>query len=121
MLRRAALTVFGIAAIFVATPTMRDHRGLTPGERSLAGLFGHSEAIALGLQYLAKHPGEADRTYLRQAVFGNDDPGTRARALRQMVERRERDFATGDVVELNGWLMGRTELRACALLALSMA
>jgi hypothetical protein len=75
----------------------------------------------IGRRYLANVPSEASEQWLVDAVFGSDLAGDtmdvplligRVRMLRQ------RDFARGDVIEADGWLIARTEARLCALATL---
>jgi hypothetical protein len=79
------------------------------------------EAAFLGGLYLAAAPGEADPARL-QRVLGLDaarDRAGGADALERLRARHRADFAEGDVVVLQGWLLSRTELRMCALVQLS--
>ena len=73
----------------------------------------------LGEAYAAQNPGEAGRDALR-AKLGLPDGVCEARDLRTLLERSaEEDFRAGRIVILSGWVVARTEGRACALLALS--
>jgi hypothetical protein len=76
----------------------------------------------LGVEYLTRTPGEADRDVLfghlaglvpLSAVVGDAD-----RAVAAFNERLRRDFTEGDIIRMGGWLLSRTELRLCALVAL---
>lgn len=64
----------------------------------------------IGEHYLAVHPQEASRERLRALLPA--DPGDLARRVR-------RDFAADDLVSVRGWLLARTECRACALAVLT--
>ena len=74
-------------------------------------------ARALGLAYLSEHPGERDPGFLHAATLKGVGAG--ARALRRLRERCREDFARGDTVRIDGWVLARTECRLCALVALS--
>ncbi len=76
--------------------------------------------LAVGERYLATHPEEADTEVLLAALapLGGSipaDPDTQLAVLGQQVSA---DYAAGDVVELDGWVLSRTEGRAAALFVL---
>jgi hypothetical protein len=77
-----------------------------------------ASARVIGAAYLARHPAERDRSRLLKELdlgaAGCD--GARIRAL--VADRRREDFASGRCVEVNGWILSRTEVRLCALAAL---
>ena len=72
----------------------------------------------LGKQYLAEHPEDADREGLRRAL-GLDHALPEATQLARIDDAVRRDLETGDVVELEGWQLTRTECRLYALAALT--
>jgi hypothetical protein len=73
----------------------------------------------LGEAYAAQYPGEARRDTLRSRL-GLPNRVCGACDLRTLLERSaEEDFRAGRIVILNGWVVARTEARACALLAFS--
>ena len=84
----------------------------------LATLFKDPQAAAaVGRRYLALYPEEADAGRLAESLF---DEATASRAtaeaLRAALSRqRQRDFRDGKVVVVDGWLLARSEARACAL------
>jgi hypothetical protein len=92
----------------------------------LVRLFRHrASARAIGAVYLATRPEEADARKLVELAIAAD--GT-ARTIGRMSEtelrawlreRQTRDFATGRIVNLDGWLLSATEVRLCALAALT--
>jgi hypothetical protein len=76
----------------------------------------------LGVEYLTRYPDEADRGILLghlgglvplAALLGGDD-----RAVAGFNDRLRLDFAEGDIIRMGGWLLSRTELRLCALVAI---
>jgi len=71
----------------------------------------------LGRSYLAARPFEADRAALARAL-GTVGASAPTIASRLDLQRR-RDFARGEIVVVEGWVLARSEARACALLALS--
>jgi hypothetical protein len=86
-----------------------------------AQLSGPAAARDLGVEYLTRHPAEAERDVLlghlaglvpRSVLFG-DGTG----AVAGFNARLRQDFAEGDIVWMGGWLLSRTELRLCALMA----
>lgn len=77
----------------------------------------HQSAIAVGRRYLEAHPEERDPLVLL-TLLGFDL--TSAASIRATVRARSRaDFASGDIVILDGWVLARTESRAFALMVLA--
>jgi len=75
-------------------------------------------ADEIGRSYLALHPEEADADALVAALAPPGSAVERARggALARAMRRRVHDdFARGDIVELDGWQLARSEARLCAL------
>ncbi len=88
-------------------------------ERCLVSLFSDLEAPrVVGGRYLALYPTEADRAALRASLIDSawmlDQNSLRA----WLVHRCTQDFRDGNTVIVDGWVLARTEARACALVAL---
>ncbi len=91
---------------------------------ALASLRDRASAREVGSAYLAAHPGQGRPQIvaaLREAlgipaaapVFGR-------RAMAFKIDRaRSDDFGAGRVIELDGWILSRTEAQLCALAALA--
>jgi len=77
-------------------------------------------ARRIGLEYLQAVPEERDPVVLAALICGDDcRPYPPDARIRQEILRRTRsDYATGNMVQLSGWLLARTEARWWALLAL---
>lgn len=73
-------------------------------------------AIDLGSRYLGVHPEEGDSVFLLERSLG---AGSAVGAARRFATLRRREFARGDTVVLEGWVVSRAEARLCALLALA--
>lgn len=126
--RRWFLTAIGAAGTFLATDWRTCVRAAatdTAPER-LIGLFEHRDsARAIGSVYLAAHPEEADVSRLLELINRADGgppfaPLATDTARRAWIrERQTQDFAAGRIVNLDGWLLSATEVRICALAALS--
>jgi hypothetical protein len=87
---------------------------------ALAAVFGDIVPMRfLGFLYLREHPGESDRRWLSDALFGGSLPQTPAAIAASIAERRRRDLAADDVTIVGGWVMTRSEARLCALAALA--
>lgn len=125
--RRFLAVIVAVGAFF---PAVRRARGLVagpdPAVARLVGLFKHRDsARAIGSAYLTTRPEEANTHKLVQLITGADeDPfvvdRTSDTELCAWVRRRQaRDFATGRIVNLDGWLLSATEVRICALAALT--
>jgi hypothetical protein len=78
---------------------------------------------AIGARYLALAPEERDAARLARLLFAGIAEARRpfagVDALRRAIgAHRERDFAAGDTVLVDGWILARTEARLCALVFL---
>lgn len=126
--RRRLLAVIGAAGIFLAAGWRTRGLAAVPDAEvaRLVGLFKHrGSARAIGRVYLAARPEEADARRLVDLIGrADDDPPLLDAAndteLRAWIRQRQaRDFATGRIVKLDGWLLSATEVRICALAALT--
>jgi hypothetical protein len=76
-------------------------------------------AAAVGERYIARHPEEADRDKLVEALLGGPADEQKLRSLPSLIAQAvRRDFETGEVVTLRRWRLSRTEGRLCALMSL---
>jgi hypothetical protein len=77
-------------------------------------------ARRVGLAYLSQSPEERDRQVLVDLLIaGVVWPSLAGADVRTLIDARvRRDFASGDVVQLQGWMLSHTEARLCALAAL---
>lgn len=77
--------------------------------------FSQQELAGIGTAYVKATPAESSADALISAIQATlrPWPWSAERPLREQVAA---DFAAGDTVLLNGWLLGRTEARCCALL-----
>jgi hypothetical protein len=91
--------------------------------------FGAAADVArIGLAYLRVHPEEASEIRLLAAAASRS---ALARALNtgpdiaavfgMMNELVRADFAAGEIVNCSGWILAKSEARACALFALRAA
>jgi len=81
-----------------------------------------SRSRALGQSYLQKHAGEADLSWLETTIADScrQQESTHDRRVDCNVEVQIRsEFARGCTVEVNGWILSRTEARLYALISLS--
>jgi hypothetical protein len=81
-------------------------------------------ARAIGLRYLADNPGERHGGALADGLFGETraaPAGDREMSAlrRQLAARSRADFASGDTIIVDGWIVARTEARLCALTVMS--
>ena len=85
----------------------------------LAFAFRHPDsAIAIGRRYLSRYPDAAGARVLADEVRRAAD-GDPAAARAALGARVREDFARGDTVRLEGWVLARSECRACAAVALA--
>jgi hypothetical protein len=103
---------------------------LAPGsaqERLAALLADHEGASAIGRAYLRTVPAESDARVLTSLLADSLSRGSRLgrmseSALREQLHHRTLDeFRTLRTVEVDGWVLARTEARLCALVAASRA
>ena len=79
---------------------------------SLQGLFGDNRRIReLGKAYRRSHPGEDDIATLVALITANAPDA-------DLDLKVSRDFEQDDTVQLQGWILSRTEARQCALFSL---
>jgi hypothetical protein len=77
------------------------------------------EAIAvLGRRYLDAYPEDDDREVLRRAL-GLDQAGSEDASFERIGSAIRRDLGTGQVVDIDGWQLTRTECRLYAVVALT--
>jgi hypothetical protein len=99
-----------------AIPGLADAREI---RHALTTIFTQASASkAIGHKYLAKYRDEASVDYLWRMIRGSSTlspPGDLKTHLRRL---REKNFEDGEIVILDGWILARTEARACALVAL---
>jgi hypothetical protein len=79
---------------------------------------GLRDAAEIGQAVLRAGAVEADERALRRELgFGTAEPLALDRSFRDAIRR---DFAAGETVHVEGWVLSRTEARLCALAALSL-
>ena len=109
----------GIGRALAATPE-------TAVANRLRDLLTHrASAARIGRAYLESEPHEADVGLLVRDLAADWPGGPAALAelpettlARLVSDRTRRDFAEGETVMLDGWVLSRTELRLCALTAI---
>jgi hypothetical protein len=112
-----------LAAGFVAVTTgIGLLRSTNRTDRPSSALVEDGDSLAaIGRAYLRRHPAEQDLGELRDRVPVLVDARTRAdarAALPRVAAVAREDFAAGDVVDVGGWRLARTEARAAAVVAL---
>jgi F0F1-type ATP synthase membrane subunit c/vacuolar-type H+-ATPase subunit K len=93
----------------------------------LTGLFIHQEsAQAIGRAYLQSYPREADALRLEDQIVQGIAGGRALLAAtgkpevsKLLTARIRQDFASDQVVKVQGWILSVTEARLCALTALA--
>ncbi len=122
MARRRFLA--GLASIPVACVAWPASADTDVGVASaLRRLFNDSidHPVAIGRLYLDKEPAEASRQWLEERVCGaswmSSDMPVHALADRVRALRHD-DFCRGELVEIDGWLLARSEARLFALATL---
>jgi hypothetical protein len=125
--RRGILIGSGVVAAGVAAYGAAGVIGVARrcSEYTAASDAAAQSAIRIGLAYLRVHPEEVSEVRLLAAVAGRP---AFARALNAapdiaavfciMDDLVRADFATGEIVKCRGWILSKSEARACALFAL---
>lgn len=73
------------------------------------------DAAPVGERYLQLHRREADLDTLAQLLLDRIPHAIVDDLVRALSSAVREDFARGDLVNLDGWLLSRTELRLCAV------
>jgi hypothetical protein len=132
MNRRRLLTTLALGGAFCAGWTGRARAWLAPAARLEPGaalltlLSTPESAAAVGRAYLSSHPAEAhgprlaDRLAAGMRSQGCEPAQASSEELRAALSRQIRaDFAQGQVVHVEGWVLSVSEARLCGLAALS--
>lgn len=89
------------------------------GSKNSPALFQRPEAArAVGARYLALYPEEGKAELLDESLFAQGLPANPAALRRHIGAMCRRDFAAGETVIVDGWILARSEARACALVSL---
>jgi len=115
MLALAALSAAGWPNAVAACPASLSGRAASPAADLIAALFSDvASAVAVGAGCLRSLPGAPPTpAAMLDAIAVHRSPAR----LRAQIRR---DFATGDMVEVGGWLLSATEARLYALAALAL-
>jgi hypothetical protein len=119
--RRTFLQLAAATAAFGPLPARaRPAPDATPAI-GLAQIFERpASAIVIGRRYLDRYPDDHASLALASELL-RASRGEPARAHLDLRARIRRDFERGDSVLLDGWILARSECRACAAVALSAA
>jgi hypothetical protein len=111
----AATAAFVAVAAGVTLADRDDSSDDAGGDRTT-----EESVVRVGEAYRAAYPDEDDQSLLERELPDLD--GARGAELdarlRLLDERVRQDFADGDVVLVDGWLLSRTEARAAALVSI---
>ena len=88
-------------------------------KRQLGALFSNvDDAKQIGERYLTLNPHEADLGVLLDGAGITSVDSIKA-MKHSISERRKQDFLRGDTIVLDGWILARSEVYVCAILAIS--
>ena len=112
----------GVLAVGIATKRATERARQRPVVQWAEDISGTTSTEDLGIEYLTRNPAEADRavlfSHLASLVPSISLLGGTERASDWFHEQVYRDFLEGDILRMGGWMLSRTELRLCALVAL---
>jgi hypothetical protein len=129
--RQFLLLALGLAgSVAVGSKLSRAAEGwLSQGSlrAKLTALFIHQEsAQAIGRAYLQSYPREADIQTLEDQIAQGIAGGRtlliatgKPQVSKLLTDRIRQDFATDQVVKVQGWILSITEARLCALTTLA--
>ena len=115
-----ALTIAGAAAAAVPTSLIaspRDWLRELADPDLLRAVPARSMLCEIGRAYCEKFPSESEIDRLVGKLLA--DPSVDVGGVKASLDRRSQvDFAEGQVVQVSGWILSRTEARQCALYSL---
>jgi len=86
---------------------------------SLLSFLGDSDEIrSLGLRYRELFPEESTPDHLVQAILAQERLTSALPQSDRLTALISKDFALGHTIQLNGWILSRTEARQCALFSM---
>ena len=125
MKRRDFLGITAVGVAGLACPgeaTAGTVSRVTLAHPQLLDLLRNEELVAaLGRRYRDAVPSENDAHVLEAAILADAPAGASAEPRRWLADRIQQDFARGETVTLNGWVLSRTEARQAALFSLWIA
>jgi hypothetical protein len=128
--RRSVVQTLGVAGLTLAVGPGAGYGKALPGTadaplaRWLKCMVADLEsARRVGQVYLQKAPEEADRDRLLMQIFPELTPARQidspAAWRRAYTAKCRQDFAEGQTVRIDGWVLSLTEARLCALAAIA--
>jgi hypothetical protein len=109
-------TVIGFPARSAQIPHFLSHESALSA--ALDQLIVHTgSAAVVGEAYLAQFDDERSASVLTRRILASLPPELKRIEAQALHRRIRADFECGDVVNLHGWLLSRTEARLCALYA----
>jgi len=114
------------SALAIALPATTSAASVSTLQRlaqpSLLAFLGNTDDIrTLGVRYLSQFAEESTPEQLVKAIFAQGRLTDRVPALvlsERLSALISEDFAHGHTLQLNGWILSRTEARQCALFSM---
>ena len=117
--RRTFLRLASVAAALGPLPAWAWPAPDAAPPAGLEQIFRHPDsAIVIGRRYLSRYPDEGPPEALAADLLRASGGGPAA-ARTDLRARVRQDFARGDTVLLDGWVLARSECHACAAVALA--
>jgi hypothetical protein len=114
------ITTAGLLTGLTGTACTSDDDPNEPREPALVEMLGPERVRQIGMEYRAEVPQEITAAALAEAIESSRRRGFARRYRRPIEDQIRRDFATGRVVVVGGWVLALTEARECALYSLSV-
>ena len=116
------LTTAGVMASLASSACVSDEVAdpREVAQPGLLGMLGADRVRALGVRYRQMVPKENEEAVLRAAITDGRRRGLRLpwTARPSVAEQVRDDFAEGQTILVNGWVLSATEARQCALFSL---
>jgi len=122
--RRNFILLSGGATVAIAIPTVNHFFGKIsyPGSlaepNSLTSILDFKELKELGKAYRAQVPEESTERTLAK-LLSEKLPDEKSKLNSTVKNLVEKDFESGNTIEINGWILSKTEARQCALFSFS--
>jgi hypothetical protein len=116
--RRNFLAASITGAVAISLPSLHCDTGdMVERPAFLESSAGTEQVMQIGKLYTETYPLEANKLKLKELIHSTLPKGNSISSMRSVIEK---EFLTGQVVILNGWILSLTEARQAALSFLNL-